>query len=172
MQQNTKQEISSHGENYESINQSMKKLLSSGMIKNESYFVRTRNLFNPIEECEVGDSPYRFEGGDAEIVAEVRHEMAVAQGEIIELDDEDDDEGDDDSDFLPHREVMELCALLEKTCIGYGDLDTSLELPCHLHRYRAQLQHDDLLNCTQSSLDRYFTVNYVGIGPIQAQSKY
>ena len=29
---------------------------------------------------------------------------------------------------------MELCALLEKTCIGYGDLDTSLELPRHLRQ--------------------------------------
>jgi hypothetical protein len=119
------------------------------------------DLVNPIEEREVGDSPYRFEGGDAEIVAEVRHEMAVARGEIIELDDEDDDEDDDDNDFLPRREVMELCALLEKTCIRYGDLDTSLELPCHLRRYRAQLQRNDLLNCTQSSLDSYFTVNYI-----------
>ena len=59
-----------------------------------------KDLVNPIEEHEVGDSPYRFEGGDAEIVAEVQHEMAVAQGEIIELDDKDDDEDDDDSDFL------------------------------------------------------------------------
>ena len=42
------------------------------------------DLVDPIEECEVGDSPYRSEGGDAEIVAEVLHEMAVARGEIIE----------------------------------------------------------------------------------------
>ena len=104
-----------------------------------------KDLVNPIEEHEVGDSPYRFEGGDAEIVAEVQHEMAVAQGKIIELYDEDDDKDDDDSDFLSHQEVMELCALLEKTCIGYGDLDASLKLPYHLHRYRAQLQHDNLL---------------------------
>ena len=60
------------------------------------------DLVNPIEECEVGDSPYRIEGGDAEIVAEVQHEMVVAQGEIIELDDEDDDKDDDNSNFLLH----------------------------------------------------------------------
>jgi hypothetical protein len=47
------------------------------------------DLVDPIEEREVGDSPYTFEGGDAEIVAEVLHEMAVAQGEVIELDDSD-----------------------------------------------------------------------------------
>ena len=33
-----------------------------------------------VEEREIGDSPYRFEGGDAEIVAVVQHEMAVARG--------------------------------------------------------------------------------------------
>ena len=37
------------------------------------------DLVDPIEECEIGDSPYKFEGGDMEIVAEVRHEMAVAR---------------------------------------------------------------------------------------------
>jgi hypothetical protein len=45
------------------------------------------DLVDPIEERKVSDSP--FEGGDAEIVAEVLHEMAVAQGEVIELDDSD-----------------------------------------------------------------------------------
>ena len=110
------------------------------------------DLVDPIEEREVGDSPYRFEGGDAEIVAEVLHEMAVARGEVIELDDE-------DKDFLPRSEVINLCALLEKACIRYGDNDISLELQHHLRRYRGQVQHEHLLNCTQSSLDSYFTVN-------------
>jgi hypothetical protein len=116
------------------------------------------DLVDPIEEHEVGDSPYTFEGGDAEIVAEVLHEMAVAQGEVIELDDDDDGEDDEDKD-LSHDEVINLCALLEKACIGYGDNDISLELQHHLHRYRGQVQHEHLLNCTQSSLDSYFTVN-------------
>ena len=133
-------------------------LIASSSPKVQVVTPTLEDLVNPIEEHEVGDLPYRIEGGDAEIVAEVQHEMAVTQGEIIELDDEDDDKDDDNSNFLPHQEVMKLCALLEKTCIGYGDLDTSLKLPCHLHRCRAQLQHDNLLNCTQS-LDRYFTVN-------------
>jgi hypothetical protein len=72
------------------------------------------NLVDPIEECEVGDSPYRFEGGDGEIVAEVLHEMAVAWGEIIELDDEDDEGDDEDKDFLARHEVINLCTLLKK----------------------------------------------------------
>jgi hypothetical protein len=113
-----------------------------------------------IEEHEIGDSPYRFEGGDAEIVAEVQCEMAITQGEIIELNDSDNDSDEDNDKYhLPHQEVINLCALLKKACINYGDLNSSLELPHYLHSYRAQLQHDDLLNCTQSSLHSYFTVN-------------
>jgi hypothetical protein len=74
-------------------------------------------LVNPIEEREVGDSPYRFEGGDAEIVAEVWHEIAVAWGEVIELDDSDlEDEGDDSDDVPSRQELIKLCEKLEKAC--------------------------------------------------------
>ena len=97
------------------------------------------DLVDPVEEHEVGDSPYTFEGGDAEIVAEVLYEMAVTWGEVIELDDDNDDKGDEDKDFLPRGEVINLCALLEKACIGYGDNDISLELQHHLRRYRGQV---------------------------------
>jgi hypothetical protein len=118
------------------------------------------DLVDPIKEHEIGDSPYRFEGGDMEIVAEVQREMTITWGEIIELNDLDNDSDEDNNDkyHLPHREVN-LCVLLEKACINYGDLNSSLELPHYLHSYRAQLQCDNLLNCTQSSLDSYFTVN-------------
>jgi len=56
------------------------------------------DLINPVEEREIGDSPYRFEGGDAEIVAVVQHEMAVARGDVIELEDSEDDAEDDVED--------------------------------------------------------------------------
>jgi len=39
--------------------------------------------------------------GDAEIVAEVQHEIAIARGEIIELDDSDNEDEDDQEDMLP-----------------------------------------------------------------------
>jgi hypothetical protein len=65
------------------------------------------DLVDPIEEREVGDLLYTFEGGDAKIMAEVLHEMAVAQGKVIELDDDDDGEDDEDKDFLSCDEVQE-----------------------------------------------------------------
>ncbi|KAF8228279.1 hypothetical protein L208DRAFT_1404091, partial [Tricholoma matsutake] len=90
------------------------------------------DLVDPVEECEIGDSLYRFEGGDAEIVAVVQHEMAVARGDVIELEDSDDDAEDD-------VEVIKLCEVLEKACLSYGDADFSLELPHQLCKYRAKL---------------------------------
>ena len=47
------------------------------------------DLLDPAEEKEVGDSPYQFEGGDAEIVAQICHQMAVDQHNIVDVDSED-----------------------------------------------------------------------------------
>ena len=114
-------------------------------------------LVNPIEEQEVGDSPYRFEGGDAKIVAEVRHEMAVAQGEIIELDESDSEDEDDIDDTLSQQDIIKLCEKLETACFRYGGKNFSLELPHQLRKYRAKLLHEDLRSSTQTSLTNYFT---------------
>jgi hypothetical protein len=56
------------------------------------------DLVNPVGEHKIGDSPYRFEGGNAKIVAVVQHEMAVARGDVIELEDAEDDAEDDVKD--------------------------------------------------------------------------
>ncbi|KAF8227063.1 hypothetical protein L208DRAFT_1405994 [Tricholoma matsutake] len=115
------------------------------------------DLVDPVEECEIGDSPYRFEGGGAKIVAVVQHEMAVARGDVIELEDSEDDAEDDVEDVPTRGEVIKLCEVLEKACLSYGDADFSLELPHQLCKYRAKLQQDTLLDSTQTSLDSYFT---------------
>ena len=55
-------------------------------------------MLNPIEDREVGDLEYRFEGGEDKIVDQVNHEMALKRGEIeeIESDDEEEDEQEED----------------------------------------------------------------------------
>jgi hypothetical protein len=72
-------------------------------------------------------------------VAVVQHEIAVARGGVIELEDSEDDAEDDVEDVPTQGEVIKLCKVLEKACLNYGDADFSLELP-QLHRYRANLQ--------------------------------
>ena len=83
------------------------------------------DLVNPAEEQEIGDSPYKFEGGDAEIVAEVRHEMAVERGEIIDDKDESDDE--DDADVPSCQEVT--CAKWAAASHGRSEASPLLSLP-------------------------------------------
>jgi hypothetical protein len=115
-------------------------------------------IVNPIEEQEIGNSPYRFEGGNVEIMAKVMREMAVAQGEVIELDDSDSEDESNDVDNPPSwQEVIKLCKKLENACFRYGGENFSLELPCQLCKYRAQLLHKDLCSSTQTPLTDYFT---------------
>ncbi|KAF8234905.1 hypothetical protein L208DRAFT_1393355, partial [Tricholoma matsutake] len=97
------------------------------------------DLVDLVEERKIGDSLYRFEGGDAGIVAVVQHEMAVARGDVIELEDSEDDAEDDVEDVPTRGEVIKLCEVLEKACLSYGDADFSLELPHQLCKYRAKL---------------------------------
>ena len=42
----------------------------------------------PVDEREVEESQYIISGGDEEIVEQVKHELAVAAGEIVELDED------------------------------------------------------------------------------------
>ena len=116
------------------------------------------DLVNPIEEHEIGDSPYQFEGGDIEIVAEVKREMAVKSGEVIELDDSDSDPGDDEDNLPSRHEVIKLCETLERVCLTYSSEKFSLDLPRQLRKFRAELLHKEFQNHTQTSLVDYFAV--------------
>jgi len=112
-------------------------------------------LVNPIEEEEDEDSPYRFEGGDVEIIAQVRREMATEQ-EVIEVDDSESEEEDDPADNLSRAETIKLCQELEKMSIRFGGEDLSVDLPPQLRKFRAQLQRDELTNAKQVTLEQFF----------------
>jgi len=62
------------------------------------------DLVTPVEEREIGDSPYRFEGGDAEIVAcGSTWRWQLQEGDVIELEDSEDDGEDDVEDVANSR---------------------------------------------------------------------
>ena len=118
-----------------------------------------RILSIQLKKREVGDSPYRFEGGNADIVAEVQPEIAIQKGDMMELDS--DDDSDDGIDVPSRGEVLRLCETLEMSYLRYGNdsKEFSVDLPWQLQRYRAKLWQDDLRNSTQSLLDNYFIPN-------------
>jgi hypothetical protein len=110
---------------------------------------------NPIEEREVGDSEYIFEGGEGEIVDQVNYEMALKRGEIeeIESDDEEEDEQEEDVGI---GKLMHLCEKVERLSLKYGDYETSLDLSRSLRQFRIQLRKVETAKAKQTSLDKWF----------------
>ena len=91
------------------------------------YCSQTRCFISPVIEREVGNSEYRFEGGEDEIVDQVNHEMALQRGEIeeIESDDEEEDEQEED---IGIGKLRSLCEKVEHLSLKYGDSKTCLDL--------------------------------------------
>jgi len=110
------------------------------------------NLVNPREEREIGENEYGFEGGDDEIVAVVRHEIAVENGDVIEVESKDEgevEEGNGD-------EAMKICQKLEAFCIKSG-AECSLELSRELRHFRGYLNREIQSSLKQVSLDVFFS---------------
>ena len=128
--------------------------------------LRTRptleDLLNPIEENEVGDSPYRFPGGDEEIIAEAQR-LTTADGtdnpdrnaqEMI--DDDDEDEADCS---IPVRKGIELCEQVERLCVMHSDIQgiNVLGLQGQLRKLRSHLWKLDNASQKQVVLDQLWT---------------
>ena len=113
-------------------------------------------ILNPIEEREVGNLEYRFEGGEDEIVDQVNHEMALKRGEIeeIESDDEEEDEQEED---IGIGELRGLCEKVERLSLKYGDSETCLDLSRSLRQFRIQLRRVETAKARQTLLNEWFS---------------
>ena len=117
-------------------------------------------MLNPIEETVIGESPYQFEGGDEEIVAKVKYDMAVEKGEIIVVDsDESEDEEEAVDNGATAQEVVKMCEDLEGLCIRYGSAETSLTLANNLRKFRIHLRQEMMKGMKQTTLE-----SWVGLG--------
>ncbi|KAG9313629.1 hypothetical protein JVU11DRAFT_5961 [Chiua virens] len=91
----------------------------------------TLEMLNPIQEAEVGQPDYSFEGGDEAIIARVNHEEAVKCGEVVKVESDDKNlDNDRDGETLGLQEMIEMTAKLEKACITH----TTLEKAAHVSR--------------------------------------
>jgi hypothetical protein len=118
------------------------------------------DLLNPEEEKEVGDSMYRYPGGDADIIAEVK------RGEAAQAGDPDnsgcsDDESDDDrlgGPAVTTQQGITLCRDVESLCLQNADadgVDINL-LQSQLRKLRSHLHRVEFESHTQVTLDRFF----------------
>ena len=112
-------------------------------------------MLNPVEELEVGDSMYRFENGDGEIVAQVNHEMAVRRGEVMEVNDEPEEDHDSEPE-MELSQVIQLCEKMERMSIKYGTLETSLGVSRSVRKLRIELRRMESARLKQATLGRWF----------------
>ncbi|PPQ94742.1 hypothetical protein CVT25_007696 [Psilocybe cyanescens] len=66
-------------------------------------------MLNSAEEQEIGESAYRFEGRDDEIVATVQKELDIEAGNAMEVDESDDEGMEKAEEELTTKQVMDLC---------------------------------------------------------------
>ena len=81
---------------------------------------------DPVEEKEVGESGYKFPAGDKEIVAQIQHEQAVAQGKVIDVD-SDSDGKEDTWTELSTAKMIQMCERLEKASLT-SEIESSLDV--------------------------------------------
>ena len=111
-------------------------------------------MLDPVEEREIGDSAYRFKGGDDEIVATVQKEFETTAGDVMEVDESDDEEEGEEE--LTTKQVMEMCQQMEGLCIKHGSFKGSLDLAKHIRRYRIHLTKEQSQRAKQTTLDGFF----------------
>ena len=114
-------------------------------------------LVNPIEENEIGDSPYRFPGGDDEILDQVLIGES-GNGHAVDAGDSE-DEDDLEDDLVSCREAIQLCERLEKVCVTHSDAEgvAILELQRQLRKLRGHFRRVEAATQKQSTLDSFFT---------------
>ena len=113
-------------------------------------------LVEPEEERKVRLEADKFEGGDAEIIAHVKHLIAVANGEIIDVDDSEEEGESDPSAGLTLSDVTQMCEKLEGACWRFGYSETGLALPQELRRFRGFLRRMEMKNAKQTTLDSFW----------------
>ena len=90
-------------------------------LKSRKWIVGTaptlEDLLNPIQEHEISESLYHFDGGDKEIIT-----MALAP-EIVEVESDSDGSGEskDEDLSLSYKEVLDVCEKFGKLCIAHSD---------------------------------------------------
>ncbi|KIN97778.1 hypothetical protein M404DRAFT_31984 [Pisolithus tinctorius Marx 270] len=122
-----------------------------------STLMTTDEILAAREETEVGEQRYQFDD-DSAIIAEVQHQIAVEQGNIIEVCSDDEELKDITPQVVPvpRSEIIQLCEKLELACILESDADTSLELVRHLRKFHGEMCRKELQNATQTTLTSYW----------------
>ncbi|KIK77586.1 hypothetical protein PAXRUDRAFT_777198, partial [Paxillus rubicundulus Ve08.2h10] len=92
-------------------------------------------ILDPVEERDVGDLESLADGSIEGIADKVWQEMAIAKGEITEIEDDDNDVDNDSAESFSRADLISLCQQLEAGCMQYGDPTSSFNLLWLLSKY-------------------------------------
>ncbi|KIK80406.1 hypothetical protein PAXRUDRAFT_158789, partial [Paxillus rubicundulus Ve08.2h10] len=112
-------------------------------------------ILDAVEERGVGDLESLADGNIEGIADTVWQEMAIVNGEIIKIEDNDNNVDDDSVESFSCTDLISLCQQLKAGCMQYGDPTSSFNLLWLLSKYCAGLHQEELLNATQTLLDSY-----------------
>jgi hypothetical protein len=116
---------------------------------------------DPVEEKEIGGLAYQFDGDD-EIVAQIQHEDAVKDREIIEVDSDEEDSDEPKHCELMSTEMIWFSEQLERACL-LSTADCSLELALVLRCFWGQLSKSEFANAKQKKLTSFWGRATVGV---------
>ena len=121
------------------------------------------DLLNPVEEKEVGDSPYRYPGGDDEIIEEVRKRKDMLADKASNANSRASGDSDDEDDVAPEftaRQGLDLCAQMEQLCLQHtSEVDSGIDinsLQKQVRKLRGHLRKLDTASQKQVTLDHFF----------------
>ena len=102
-------------------------------------------LLDPLEERENLDTEVELLENDAAIIAEVRRQEAVRNGDVIEVDSDNEDGcGDDKMVVMATSELIVLAKKLEAGYVSRVDVDSSPDFLHHLRAFRGELCCDQM----------------------------
>jgi len=113
-------------------------------------------MLNPAEERVIGGACYQFEGRDAEIVVQVKDEMAVQCSDIIEIASDEEEEEEEDKGPESITDIISMCESMEHLCLRHGEPETSLELSRALQQFIIHLRRTEMAQLKQKMLHDFF----------------
>jgi len=102
------------------------------------------------EECKIGEKPYGFGGGDAEIVGVVQQEVVLAKGDIVEID------LDDEPEVVPPslQEMIDMCQNMREYSMVVCE-EGVLDVVMAVCQYQGHLQRQSNKGAKQMTLDDF-----------------
>jgi len=98
-------------------------------------------MLNPMEKV-ISQPPNELDISDKAIVAQVKHDLVVERGKILEVESDDSNKEETEEKEPTTAEMINICWEMEDLCLKYGSPETSLGLSKQLHQFHIHLRQE------------------------------